>query len=194
MRFKERLLCRVQISAVERRPAGHRSHREHLHPGPLVAEINPGFIPIHLSFLSPDVTLRHKRLPPHQTHLAFALAHMVAHRRLGDREIRDFRQDATIQPPRGMPLLARRLTIRGQNLINEHRDRAQLRLGAFRVVVLRRQSIDQRLANHPPVNAKLRSHSRYRADAKFMLPTKLLEQIHLASPVHARSPDTLGRP
>ena len=61
--------------------------------------------------------------------------------------------------------------IRGQNLINEHRDRAQLRLGAFRVVVLRRHSIDQCLAHHPPVNAKLRGNSRYRADTKFMLPT-----------------------
>jgi hypothetical protein len=171
MRFEKRLLCRMQISTMERRPAGHRSHREDLHPGPLVTEIDPGLIPVDLGFLSPTVTLRHKRLPPHQTHLAFALAHMVAHRRLGDRGVREFRQNATIQPTRGMPLLARRLTIRGQNLINERHQRAQLRLGTCWVVVLRRQSIDQRLPHHPPVNAKLRSHSRYRADPKFMLPT-----------------------
>ena len=73
-------------------------------------------------------------------------------------------------------------------------DRAQLRLGAFWVVVLRGQSSGQRLPHHPPVNAELRGHSRYRADAKFMLPTKLLEQIHFGSPVHARPPDPLGRP
>ena len=113
---------------MERRTAGHRSHREHLHAGPLVAEIDPGFIPIDLGFLSPDVALRHKRLTPHQTQPAFALAHMVAHRQLSDRGVREFRQDATIQPTRGMPLLARRLAIRGQNLINERHERAQLGL------------------------------------------------------------------
>ena len=96
---------------------------------------------------------------------------MVAHRRLSDRGVREFRQDATIQPTRGMPLLAQRLAIRGQNLINERHERAQLRLGAFGVVVLRRHGIDQRLAHHPPVNAKLRGNPRYRADTKFMLPT-----------------------
>jgi hypothetical protein len=77
----------------------------------------------------------------------------LAHRRRGDRGVRKFRQNATIQPTRGMPLLARCLAIRGQNLINERRDRAQLRPGAFRVIVLRWHSIDQPLARHPPVNA-----------------------------------------
>src|SRR6516165_1283644 len=173
VRFEKRLLCRMQISAVERRPAGHRSHRKHLHTRSLVAEIDPGFIPVDLSFLSPDVTLRYKRLPPHQTHLAFALAHMVTHHRLGDRGVSEFCEDGSIQPTSGMPLLAWRLTIRRQHLINERHQCTQLRLGTCRVAVLRRHSIGQRLAYHPPVNAKLRSHSRYRADAKFMFPTKL---------------------
>jgi hypothetical protein len=44
---------------------------------------------------------------------------MIAHRRLGDRGVREFRKDATIQRTRGVPLLARRLAIRSQNLINE---------------------------------------------------------------------------
>jgi hypothetical protein len=39
VRFQERLLRGVQISPVERRPAGHRAHREHLHLGPLIAKI-----------------------------------------------------------------------------------------------------------------------------------------------------------
>ena len=34
----------------------------------------PGLLLIDLGFLSPDVTLRHKRLTPHQTQLAFALS------------------------------------------------------------------------------------------------------------------------
>ena len=56
---------------------------------------------------------------------AFALAHMVAHRRLSDGGVREFRQDATIQPTRGVPLLARRLA--NPEPINERRHRAQLR-------------------------------------------------------------------
>jgi hypothetical protein len=179
---------------MERRPAGHRSHREHLHAGSLIAEIDPGLIPVHLSFLGPAVTLRHKRLPPQQTQLAAALAHMVAHRRLRDRDVREFRQNAAIETSRRVPLFARRLTIRRQNTINERRDPAQLRLAAFWVAVLRRQRSGQRLAHNPPVNTKLRGNSRYRPDTKFMLSTKLLEQIHFGSPVHARPPDLLGRP
>ena len=67
-------------------------------------------------------------------------------------------------------------------------------LAAFWVVVLRRQCSGQRLAHHPPVNPELRGNPRYRPDTKLMLPTKLLEQIHFGSPVHARPPDLLGRP
>ncbi len=93
--------------------------------------------------------------------LAFALAHMVARGQLGDRGVRGFRQDATIQPTRGMPLLARRLPIRGQNLINERRDRAQFRLGPSRVVVLCRHSIDQRLAHHGGGEASHWSDARF---------------------------------
>ena len=39
VRFQERLLRGVQISPVERRSAGHRAHREHLHLGALIAEV-----------------------------------------------------------------------------------------------------------------------------------------------------------
>jgi hypothetical protein len=56
----------------------------------------------------------------------------LAHRRLGDRGVRGFRQNATIQPTtRYAAFLARCLAIRGQNLINERRNRAQL--SAWRV-------------------------------------------------------------
>jgi hypothetical protein len=61
-------------------------------------------------------------------------------------------------------------------------------------MVLRRQRSGQRLAHQPPVNPELRGNPRYRPDTKFMLPTKLFEQIHFGSPVHDRSPDLLGRP
>jgi len=194
MRFEECLLCRMQVSPVKRRPAGHRPHREHLHPGPLVAEIDPGFIPVDLSFLGPAVTLRHKRFPAQQTQLAAPLAHMIAHRRLRDRDLGEFRQDAAIQTSCRVPLFARRFTIRRQNLIDERHNPAQLRFAAFWIVVLRGQRSRQRLPHQTPVNTELRGNSRYRPNTEFMLPTKLLEQIHFGSPVHARPPDLLGRP
>src|SRR6202522_3244476 len=56
VRLEERLLCGVQVSTMKRRPAGHRPHREHLHLGPLVAKIDPGFIPVNLGLPSPTVT------------------------------------------------------------------------------------------------------------------------------------------
>ena len=61
-------------------------------------------------------------------------------------------------------------------------------LAALRVVVRRRQRAGHRLAHHPAMNAELRRHARYRADAELMLPTKLLEQIHFGFPVHAKAP------
>jgi hypothetical protein len=64
VRLEKRLLRCVQIGAVESRTAGHRPHRENLHLGPLVAKIDPGFIPVDLGFLCLTVALRHERLPP----------------------------------------------------------------------------------------------------------------------------------
>ena len=90
VRLQKRLLCGVQVGPVECRAAGHRAHGENLHLGPLVAEIDPGFIPVDLSLLSPTVALRHERLAPQQSHLTFALADVVAHRRLSDRGVREF--------------------------------------------------------------------------------------------------------
>jgi hypothetical protein len=97
-----------------------------------------------------------------------------------------------IQPPRGVPLFARRVTILVQHLVDEGRYSAQLRLAPGRVMMPWRQRTAQRLAHNPPMHTKLRSHPRDRADAKLMLPTKLFEQIHFGSPVHARSPDPIG--
>jgi hypothetical protein len=91
MRLQKRLLCGMQVGPMERRAAGHRAHGENLNLGSLVAEIDPGFIPVDLSLLSPIVTLRHERLAPQQSHLTFALADVVAHRRLSDRRVREFR-------------------------------------------------------------------------------------------------------
>ena len=160
VRFQERLLRGVQVSTVERRAAGHRAHREHLHLGPLIAEIDPGFIPVDLRLLRPTVTLRHERLAPFQPHLPFALAHVVAHRRLSDRGVRELPQDPAMNAPGRVALFARRATVLVQHLVDEVRHRTQLRLGPLRVMLRRRQRSSDRPAHHAPMNAELRSHTR----------------------------------
>jgi hypothetical protein len=179
---------------MERRPAGHRPHREDLHLGPLVTEIDPGFIPVNLGFLRPTVALRHERLPSQQTHLVFAFADVIAHRRFSDRSVRELGQDAAIKPTSGVALLARSAPVRIQHFIDKRYNQAELRLDPLRVAMLRRQRVANRLTHQAPMNAELRGDTRDRPDPKLMLPTKLLEQVHFGSPVHARSPDPVGRP
>jgi hypothetical protein len=100
---------------------------------------------------------------------------MIAHRRLSNRGIGEFRQNAAIQPPRGVALLAWGLTVLVQNLVDKVSHHAELRLGPRRIAVRRRQRTGQCLAHHAPVNTKLRGNPRDRANAKLMLPTELLE-------------------
>ena len=122
----------------------------------------------------------------------FALADVVAHRRLRARDVRELRQDAAIQPSGRMALLTRCGAIRIQRLVDEVRHYTQLWLGPGRVVMLRRQRAADRLAHNTPMHTKLRGNTRDRANPRLMLATKLFEQIHFGSPVHARSPDPIG--
>src|ERR1700684_1001605 len=175
VRFQKGLLRRVQIGAVEGRPASHRAHGEYLDLGALVAEVDPGLIPVTLRFLRPTVTLRHECLPPQKTHLMFALTDVVAHRRLSERDVGKLRQNTAIQPPGGVALLTRCRAVLIEHLVDEVCHRAQLRLGPDRVAVLRRQCTADRLAHDAPMNTELRGNTRDRTNTKFMLPTKLLE-------------------
>src|SRR3954454_14633818 len=117
---------------------------------------------------------------------------MVAHRRLSDRGGGEFRQDAPIQTPRRVALLARGPPVLVQNFVDEGGHHAKLRPGPRRIAVRRGQRTGQRLAHHAAVDTELRGDPRDRADPELMLPTKLLEQIHFGFPVHARSPDSVG--
>jgi hypothetical protein len=100
---------------------------------------------------------------------------MIAHRRLSDRGIGEFRQDAAIQAPRGVALLARRPAVLLQNLVDEGGHHIKLRLGPRRIPMRRRQRTGQGLAHQAPVDTELRGNPRDRANPKLMLPTKLLE-------------------
>lgn len=93
--------------------------------------------------------------------------------------------------PGRVALFARRATVLIQHLVNEVRERAQLRLAPFRVMLWRRQRSGDRPAHQAPMNTELRRHTRDRADTKLMLPTELLKQIHFGFPVHKRPPDSI---
>ena len=85
VRLEERLLRGTRVGAVERRPARHAAHAEHLQLDPVAAELGGRLIPVDLSLRAPGIGLRHEgrtslhaqRLPP--------LADMVADRRFRDR-------------------------------------------------------------------------------------------------------------
>src|SRR3954454_19072048 len=62
---------------------------------------------------------------------------MVAHRRLSDRGVGEFRQDAPIQTPRRVALLARGPTVLVQNFVDEGAHHAELRPGPRRIAVRR---------------------------------------------------------
>jgi hypothetical protein len=119
--------------------------------------------------------LRHERLPSQQTHLAFAVADVVTH------GVRKLGQDPAIKSTGSLALLARSAAVGLQNFVDECRNRTELRLGACRVVMLRRQRVAHRLTHQAPMNAELRGDTRDCADPKLMLPTKLLEQFHFGS-------------
>ena len=192
MRFQERLLRRMQVGTVERRPTRHRPHREYLHLCALAAEVDPGLIPVDLSFLSHAVALRDECLPQHQPHLELALPHVITNGRFRDAGIRKLRQDPAIDAPGRMPLLARRPPIRLQHRVDEGRNRIQLRLGSCWILVRRRHCTGKCLTHHPAVHAELRRNPRDRPDPELMLPAEPLEQIHFGSPIHARSPEPSG--
>src|SRR4051794_20128042 len=117
---------------------------------------------------------------------------MVAHRRLSDRGVGEFRQDAPIQTPRRVALLARGPMVLVQNFVDEGAHHAKLRPGPRRIAVRRGQRTRQRPAHHAAGGTELRGDTPDRADPELMLPTQLLEQIHFGFPVHARSPDSVG--
>ena len=95
-------------------------------------------------------------------------------------------------PPRSMPLLLRRTLIGSQNLVNEVLHRPQARTASNRLLTLRRRRARQSLPNHPPMNTQLLRHSLNRPRPMPVLPSDLLKQLHLRSPVH-RPPCRLRR-
>ena len=194
VRLEERLLCGTRIGPVERRPARHAAHAEHLQLDPIAGEIGHSLVPVDLSLRAPGVGLWHEGRAGLRAEHPPPLADMVAHRRFRDRVPRQLGQDPPMDPPRRVALLARRRRIRREDRIDERSNRPHHRLAAWAIATKRRQCALHRLAHHPAMNAELPRHTLHRADAELVLTAQLLEQFHLRSPVHtAPRTSTAGR-
>src|SRR5215471_749694 len=87
-----------------------------------------------------------------------------------------------------MPLFARRLPILLQDPINELFHRFQPRSFSLYWLAFRRNRALQCLPHHSPVHVQLVSYSSDSAYPVFILPSDLLKQLHLRSPVQPAPP------
>jgi hypothetical protein len=126
VRFQKSLLRGMRVSPVESSAAGHRPHLEDLQLHPLAAEDRPGFIPVHLRFGTPGITLRNEYLVYFQSQLQSPPVHITAHRSLARTEPRQLAPQPLENPMGCVPLLRRRFPVRDQDGIDERRRRFQL--------------------------------------------------------------------
>ena len=124
--LQERLLSLHRRRHAERRPGEAGAHEEQMHPRPRAGQIDLRLAPVDLSRHRRRVHLRDEHLARGVTELAPALADIVTDRRLGD-----LGAVLVDQPPPdplgGVPLLARRVKIRDQPLVDQRAILTELR-------------------------------------------------------------------
>src|SRR5712691_7398156 len=143
------------------RTTGHAAHRKHLDPDSLAVQVDVRFVPIHLRLVAPGVLLRHEGLGyDAQPQRSLALPHVPTYRRLGDRRARPLTGNPHPDAMRRMALLARRLPISFQNLVDEPSYWADRRPRSLLGGQPHRDRTLDRLAHHPSVDAELACHPR----------------------------------
>src|SRR5579883_545891 len=184
VRFQKSLLRGPEISPMEGYAARHPTEREDLQLLPLPTQVSLGFVPVHLAFAAPVVTLRHAYLAPTQSQSLLLPPHVAAHRRFGDFSARPLGPQPLVNPMRRVPLLARRRSIRFQNRVDERNHQPQPGPLPLRLLAPGRNRVAQRLTDHASMHAQLLGHSQDRAHPELVLAPNLLEQLHFGSPVH----------
>ena len=154
------------------------AHQEEVDPGPLTGEFDLCLAPVDLRFHARVVHLRHEDLVDRIAQLAPPATHVLAHRRLGDAGA-VLVAEALPDPFRGVPLLARRLPVREQPLLDQRPVRPQLRrpppLGA---PARRRPGRGKRLTHGPAMDAVAARQLPDRQPLPLAVPTDPLEQLH----------------
>ena len=123
--LQKRLLRRMQIGTVERRPTCHAAHGKALQLGPLPGQIGVGIVPINLRLHTPFVALRNERFLNGQAKGELALLDISADRSFTKLNLRHLTLDPFPDPMGCVSLLPRRLLVRLQNLIYERDCRRQ---------------------------------------------------------------------
>ena len=86
MSFKKCLLSSVCVGPVKCSAAGHRTHLEDLQLGTHAINIGVRFVPVHLRFHAPVVTLWNENFVSAEPRLPPLLVNIAAHRALASRE------------------------------------------------------------------------------------------------------------
>jgi hypothetical protein len=101
--------------------------------------------------------------------------HVLANRRFRHYLFRPFRPDPLPDPMRRVALLARRLTVAGQDGFYERHQPREHRPAPLGLLPRRRLCIGQGLTHLPPMHSQLPRHSAYASYAEFVFPAYLLE-------------------
>src|SRR6266511_2527829 len=138
--LQERLLARALERDHERGARVAGPHQEQVDGPAHAGDLHLRLAPVDLRLDAGLVHLRHEHLVDRLAQLAPPPAHVVAHRRLGDLRAL-LVHEALPDPLRRVPLLARRLPISDQPLVDQRPVRAQLRrrpapkLGPYRPLI-----------------------------------------------------------
>ena len=189
MPFQERFLGLGAERHVKGAPRTRQPQHEHPHLHQRARDPRLELPEIDFCFSTCGMRLRHRHLHTVQTQLDPAPRDVAGHRRL--RQHRAVLGDQTLpHPPRGMPLLARRVLIGQQPAVDHRRPLTQRRLRPCHIRLSRqRHRIAQRLTHRAPMH--LMPH-RQRPRRQLLHPTitpDLLEQLHLGP----HSPDPQRR-
>ena len=153
VQLQKRLLGLDQRRLTERRARERRAHHEQMHHRRDPREHHQRLAPIDLALHPGRVNLRDEHLGDRPPQLALARPHILTHRNLGNISTMLIDQPPP-DPPRGMPLLTRRVPISQQPPVDHRPIRAELRRWtAHRRALDRRHRRHQRITHRPAMHA-----------------------------------------
>jgi hypothetical protein len=177
MRLQERLLGAVRERHRERRTGMTRTHMKQVDLQLGAGHRDVRLAPVDLGLHPRRMHLRHERLHP------FATLTTTAVNVFPDRPLSNIGSMLITQPlpdpPRGVPLLARRIPVPVKPRVDQPAIWAELRCGpADRPALHRRQRRHQRLTHRPTMNTMTHRQRPDRQALPVAVPSDLLERLH----------------
>ena len=175
VRFQKGLLAGMWKGAMERSATGHAPHAKYIGLLSLLADVHIGFIPVHLSFLTPPIGLWNAGFLADESQLRLSLAHVATNRGLACLYFRHLCSNPAPDPMRGVPLLPRRLLVRGYNRLDEGNGWRELGLRSNGFLAFWGDGVGQCLPYHSPVDPQLLSHTLDRSSTMLVLASDLFK-------------------